>query len=1070
MSILLTKVRVPQRRRDVLRRVRLIDSLHQNLHRKLTFVSAPAGFGKTTLLSDFASDIVSKVCWYQISPEDSDLIPFLNHVIAAFREHFPAFGQELTETLGVGGTPDPNSMATEIINQIEIHVDDFTVFVLDDYHLVGESDSIVSFIESLLEFLPEQVRLVMGSRSVYGIPTANLYVREELGTLSADDLRFRADELQTLVHQNYHVKLSDEQASELAKRSDGWILAILLAIRTMEHGALPKFEGALDQIYEFLAKDVINRLPQDLREFMMAVSVVDEFDLSLCEYLLESKDAKRLLGELEDRNLFVAKVQTEDGLTYRYHQLFAEFLRLQLDREEPQRVNYLHQRAALWYQQREAWELAVRHMLEAGDREKAAVWMDGVTEQFFVSGRYNLLSDWYESLIKPVDIRKMAPRLLLTRAKSLINLTEYESAEQLLDIAEEASVEESGVEQIANIKIERSMSRREQGLYDQAIQLADSTQKYLEEHQIDIEKSTSWHVAERIIGVSLHFSGKGEGALEHLSRAIRYFESEPKRLGGNGVNAAKYVFAETLNDLGFVYYSQGNLHEAQNCFSRALEIQQKLRSNRGVIALALNNVGYLYYEAGHYHEAWNYFEEAWEYVEKTKLWRFLMLILNSRGDLLCDLGEYDDAEKAYRNAIAIGERENLTRYLYDTYRGLGLIERKRGNYSEVSYWIREMARVQGDSLDLPIYQLYQGWLYLDMGQLELACKSLKAASNIQKKPQKEHALAAFLLARTLIELGKISEAFASLSNALLWTAQLGYNQFLVVAAKEDIDFLRFALRESPSSQLESFVKQVEGLQLGFSAIRNKARPVESLDIHLDVQAFGFGHVRKNGELIANSEWRSNGARALFYYIVDQKGIRKEDVALEFWPEFSPAKVSSNFHATLWRVRRALGHKDVILYQDGLYKLNPEITVWYDVEEFENRVEQARDTSLQMSERVSLWRSAIDLVADDFLNDIFMDWSDERRSQLQEHYTLVVRELAQWNFAQRRFDDARNLYEKILSLDPYQDQIHLDLMKCLVAEGSASAAKAHFKSYEELLIDELQAEPQDELRKYYEKIG
>ena len=381
-----------------------------------------------------------------------------------------------------------------------------------------------------------------------------------------------------------------------------------------------------------------------------------------------------------------------------------------------------------------------------------------------------------------------------------------------------------------------------------------------------------------------------------------------------------------------------------------------------------------------------------------------------------------------------------------------------------------MARVKGDSLALPIYQLYQGWLYLDMGQFELASESFTQALINEKEPQKEEALVAFLLARTYYKLNQKAQALVSLKDSLLWTAQLGYNHFLVVAAKEDIGFLRFALKESPNSQLESFVKQVDNFELGFSAIRNQAQPIESVDIHLDIQAFEFGRVRKNGELIPSSEWRSNGARALFYYIVDRKGIRKEDVALEFWPEFSPAKVSSNFHATLWRVRRALGHKDVIVYQSGLYKLNPEVTLWYDVDEFERNVELARDESMQMSERVSLWRNAIDLVANNFLDDIFMDWSDERRTQLQESYILVVRELAKWNFSQSRFDDARSLYEKILSIDPFQDQIHLDLMKCLVAEGSASAAKAHFKSYEELLVDELQTEPQDELRRYYEKIG
>ena len=1074
MSILLTKVRVPQRRKDVLRRVRLIDSLHQNLYRKLNFVSAPAGFGKTTLLSDFASDVVAKVCWYQISPQDDDLIPFLSHVIAAFQEQYPDLGHELIESLGVGGAPDPHSMATEVINQIETHVDDFTVFVLDDYHLVGESDEVVAFIESLLEFLPDQVRLVMGSRSVYGIPTANLYVREELGTLSADDLRFRSDELQALVHQNYHVKLSDEQANELSERADGWILAMLLAIRTMEHGALPKFEGALDQIYEFLAKDVIDRQPEELREFMLATSIVDEFDQALCEYMLESNDVERLLNELENRNLFVARVQTKDGFSFRYHQLFAEFLRQQLQQEQPEKIKHLHRRAAEWYQQHEAWELAVQHVLSAGDREKAAIWMDEAASQLFVSGRYNLLSNWYKILLNPVDLREMTPKLLLFRAKLLNNQSEYEAAEELLDIAEISLDKKADIVQYADVNIERSMSRREQGIYEEAIEIINSVQVYIVDNNINTGKSEQWHFAERIKGFCFYFMKEDEKAIGHLSKAVDYFQTEVEQVKNKGnTYSANYSLAETLNDLGFVYYNQGNIHEAQNCFSRTLKIHQELRSNRGFIALALNNVGYLHYENGHYQEAWNAYEKALESVTSTKMWRVLILVLNSRGDLLQELGEYDDAENSFRNAIAIGERENLQKFLSASYAGLSIIERKRGNFTEVTYWLSEMARVQGHSLDLPIYQLYKGWLYFAMGQLDLACEKLKGAlfdwADVDK-PQKEQALAAFLLGRILFKIGEKHEAMDALNKALLWAAHLGYNQFLVVAAKEDHEFLDFALAESSSPQLQSFVNQVNDFQMGFSSLRGKPEIAEELNIHLEIQAFGRGRIRKNGELISNSKWRSNGARALFFYILDKKGIRKEDVALEFWPEFTASKVSSNFHATLWRVRRALGNKDAVIFEEGQYKLNPQMAVWYDVEEFEIALEKTQDQSSSVSERNSLLRSAIALAQSEFLEDIFMDWSDVRRAQLLESLILAMRESAHWNFAQKRFEDARILYERILAIDPYQDQIHLDLMKCLVEAGAATAAKAHFKSYRELLTDELQAEPVEELRKYYEKIG
>src|SRR5690606_17981733 len=163
MTILLTKVRPPQRRKDVLRRARLIDRLHQNLHRKLTFVSAPAGYGKTTLLVDFAADVDAHVCWYRISPEDGDLVQVVLHILAAFQQQFPGFGTSLQERLDTPGvSPDAPSIATDLINAIQEQVSDFSVLVLDDYHLAGEDQQIVDFLENLLEHLPDHLRILIG--------------------------------------------------------------------------------------------------------------------------------------------------------------------------------------------------------------------------------------------------------------------------------------------------------------------------------------------------------------------------------------------------------------------------------------------------------------------------------------------------------------------------------------------------------------------------------------------------------------------------------------------------------------------------------------------------------------------------------------------------------------------------------------------------------------------------------------------------------------------------------------------------------------------------------------------
>ncbi|MEX1071293.1 MAG: hypothetical protein WEC37_01585, partial [Anaerolineales bacterium] len=502
MSILLTKVRAPQRRKDVLRRVRLVDLLHQNLHRKLTFVSAPAGYGKTTLLVDFASDVDALVCWYRIGPEDGDLVQFVHHIVAAFQQQIPEFGKALEERLTTPGSiADAATLSSELINEVEQKVQDFCVLVLDDYHLAGENQQIVDFIENLLEHLPDHLRILMGSRSVYGIPTANLYVREELITIGADELRFRAEELQKLALQNYRMRLTDEQAEEFAKRADGWIIAILLAVRTMEDGAMPKFTGAIEQVYEYLAEEVVNRQSKELRDFMLATSILGDFNEALCNYLLERKDAALFLRALEERNLFVSRTETREGNSYRYHQLFSEFLQDYFVRTQGERKQELHSRAARWHNERGEWENAIQHKLASGEKGEAATWMDNVAVEFYASGRQVLLARWVDELVRTPDKRQSAPRLLLYQAKSLVNQSQFETALALLDIAEPILEQEKDKESFANAIITRGMVYRFIGRHQEAITLAEQAQSELKPKGKTKLGSHQWHQAERLKAV-----------------------------------------------------------------------------------------------------------------------------------------------------------------------------------------------------------------------------------------------------------------------------------------------------------------------------------------------------------------------------------------------------------------------------------------------------------------------------------------------------------------------------------------------------------------------------------------
>jgi ATP/maltotriose-dependent transcriptional regulator MalT/two-component SAPR family response regulator len=1074
MTILLTKVRPPQRRKDVLRRVRLVDILHQNIHRKLTFVSAPAGYGKTTLLVDFAADLDAIVCWYRIGLEDSDLIQFVRHIVAAFQQQIPHFGEALEQRLNSPGVAsDPPSLSTDLINEIQQKVDDFCVLVLDDYHLAGENQQIVDFIENFLENLPDQLRILIGSRSVYGIPTASLYIRDELVTISADELRFRADELQKLVLQNYRIRLSQEQAEELAKRADGWIIALLLAVRTMENGALPKLTGGIEKVYEYLAEEVVSRQSPDLRDFMLATSILSDFNEGLCNYLLGRKDSSLFLRSLEERNLFVSRTETREGNSYRFHQLFSEFLQDYFHRHQPERKSELHRRAAEWHKERTEWESAIQHNLAAGEKEEAAVWMDAIAEKFYTSDRPMLLARWYEQLKAAPDRRKYAPRLLLYQAKSLVNQSSFGLSLKILDITEPALKEQQDPEALANAVTTRGMIYRFTGRYAEAIGMADKAQELLRGKRAKPAHPTlQWFQAERLKAIPAFYLGDVQKAIASLKTAVnglrKLVEADTEGLK----NIYLYNLAECLNDLGLIYITTGQMLEAQKAFQETLEIHISIR-NSGALASARNNIAYLQHQIGHYAEAWKTYAQALENARSANRPREQIAILSGQGALLLDLGEVEEARATFEEAIKLGEKSGEKQELIPVYASLGRTERLRGNFNEGMNWLRKAVAASNNKFDKDEYASELGAIYADMGQPDLALKQFEIAlSNWQDgtTPKQSQAMAALLAANVYFGKKNDTKAKKSLERALNGAAQLGYDQFLVIETRRNPILLQKAQSSIPSPQISNLLRRAAKFHPSKAILDLKAEVSVRSPMQLEVFAFGNDEVRRNGEPVPSTAWRSGRTRALFFYILDKNKARKESIGLDFWPDFSAGKISSNFHATLWRVRQAIGFKDSIVFEDDLYYLHPSIKVWSDVAEFQNYITQAGAIHLSELERAELLRQAVNLYRGPYLQDVFMDWADRRREELRDQYLRALSELAAIESGAKRFREAKELYEKIVHTDPYRDEAHLALMKCMVDSGSSSAAMAHFKRYKSLLHRELNAEPLPELQKYYDQLA
>lgn len=1059
----LGRILPPERRKDILRRGRLVDQLHQNTNRKLNFIGASAGFGKTSLMLDFAHELDAVVCWYQIARGDEDLGRFVWYLVAALQQQFKHFGQGLETLLNMPGEIlDPQSLATAMVNEVVARVNDFCVLFLDDFHIVGETPAISEFLEAFLDYLPDQLRVVIASRSIYGIPTAKLYIRSQIAMLGVEALRFRANEIVELVRQNFKQAILPAHADALAKRADGWIVAILLSMQSLSQGrSLPSEEFTAEQIYTFLAQEVLERESEALQIFMLSTAIQDEFSEPFATYLLESDPSHTqvLLQELERRNLFVTRIESREGTVYRYHQLFLDFLRDRLLKTDPVRKNRLHRRAAEWHRTHAGWGMAITHQLAAGNRAEAALWMDAEARDFYVTGQGQVLGEWVDVLAMPPDLRATAPHLLLNWAKVLSERGNYTMSELMLDFAEPVLRQRAQGEQLLNVLITRGTLCYLQGRFEEALKLSQAALAALLAEPVTTEVNLMRLAEGRWLnGICLAANGDIPRALGLLQDALQDLPHLFEALQDEKLRVhVLYDWGRITNDLGAISYESGNILAAQTYFQETLRLRGKNQGNLLGLAESLNNVGYLHFQTGAYTEAWFSYQEAKELLKPIKPGHIHIHLYNSLGDLLFALEEWTDAEAAYQQAMLYAQDMQSERALFATYCGLSQLEMVRARDNLALKWLREAARLRKMAEQTPFYQEKLGEIYFEMGQVDLARRAFSSALvqwENAARPHMEQILAAFHMGKVLFHMNQCEQALSYLEKALTWAARLGFDQFLVIAGRRAPAFLKYAAETQPAHrQLQTLIQRIQGFQPGLAQILPLVKPDDLSAVRLEISALGPGLVRRDGNLILKAAWQSSKPRALFFYLVEYRLARAVDLKLSFWPEFNTSRATANLQATLWRARNALENKDIIINQDEDYALATKLDIWYDVAEFRSYLARAEAPSISPFERVEYWRRAVELYQGDYLTDISMEWADAIRRELRKSFLTTVLNLANWEVEQHHYLKAIPYYEKASVVEPFEDTFQRAIMECWINAGLHANAKTHFLQYRKKLEKE-----------------
>jgi len=526
IPILKTKLYIPPTRSTVVFRSRLIGRLNEGLQRKLTLVSASAGFGKTTLISEWLATCNRPSAWLSLDEGDNDSNRFLSYFIAALHTILPNIGDGLLEVLQSNQPPSTESILTHLLNEITSFTDGF-VFVFDDYQVINavQVDNALNF---LIEHKPPNMHVVIVTREDPHLSLARLRVQNQLNELRISDLRFTNSETAEFLNSIMSLNLSPEDIELLDSRTEGWIAGLQLAAISLQGqkeatNFIKSFSGSNRYVLDFLMEEVLKKQPEGIQTFLLNTSILDRLSGPLCDAILDGRGlGQKTLEYLEHANLFIIPLDNV-RLWYRYHHLFSDLLRQRLllsnssSSTDKSKVSELHIKASIWFEDNGFEVEALHHAAIAKDVKRASRIVEGKGMPLHYRGAVAPVINWLES--QPRSVLDSNPSLWVVYCSALLFANRLSGIEQKFQAAEEAiqccELNEKTRDLLGHVAQLRANYAVSQHNVETIIAQAQRALDYLHSHNLPVRSATNWS-----LGYAYYLKGDRAAANQYYSQAF----------------------------------------------------------------------------------------------------------------------------------------------------------------------------------------------------------------------------------------------------------------------------------------------------------------------------------------------------------------------------------------------------------------------------------------------------------------------------------------------------------------------------------------------------------------------
>jgi ATP/maltotriose-dependent transcriptional regulator MalT/two-component SAPR family response regulator len=1085
-----------------------MESEVRSLPYKLVLLHAPAGYGKTTLLADFAQQASLPCCWYFLDQTDTDCISFLSVLLTSLRQCFPEFGRALDPMLANPSSlraNHPKSMGyfkmivDTLVSAMETEIPEHFAILLCNYQEINEFQEINTLIGYLLQKLPAQCVLIIESRIIPNLDFVHLLAGQMVSGIGINHLRFTAQQILDLARLQEVEPFSDTEAEQVAFTFDGWIAGILLGTRLsnvqqpQRSPTTPLFAAALERqaSSRYLLSYVINEVfkhHQAAYTFVKEACVLQEMSSILCANLLDisPSEADTHLHYLEQQNLFVAHSGEVPNLIYTCIPVLRNLFCEQLRYEAAERFFHLHRRAAELLSTAQNYPQAIYHSLEANVNEIAVSQIIESDELMMNQGHAVILARWIDTFSP--STMKSYPQLLLIRVHIYLRQGDYTSALPLLD-AVDASVQlmtqtspldiQNVLTLKAEIAIVRSRILFQQGEYQQGKLLC---QQVLSSLPVDEVKLRAY--AHMRLGLCLLQLGDFTVGITEIQKALQLW----------GRHTVQRQTAEGHSALATAYSMLGNFTLAEHHITRALACWDQLQDIWGKIENRIT-LGNIRLRQGATGEAESIFQEALTQARTHCFLRGQAYTLS--GMSLC----YHRQERSERALEMAEEALALARQINDQFLvnavlcDLAMIYLTMGDTVTPMILISEV-RTQATSGEAIGYKsairdLVYGTIYLYQRQYSQAWPYLSTSEATLSKVElkEEHLQSLLRLAAYYLAQDRFLDALHSMETAAkIIPICEGYER-LALRELRHLPYLHRAVKSVPELvHVRTLLHLEPEPQPQITPTREKSPPVQEkeLPVRSALPSPVSGGMRLSYQLIIQAlgepivylhqvpvtRWRMARAMELFFYLLDcGRPKRKDSIISALWTEVDE-QTTRTFYSTIYYLRQALGGESIIVAKGGTYALKLDVLygekVWYDVAAFEGfqaRAKQALDEGHNEEAKVA-YLAMVDLYRGDYVQPFYSDWCGARRDELRSAYLEAHHQLALIAWRAELFDESIVHWQHMLAFDSWQEQAHYGLMRCYAHQGKRGLALRQYQRCKDVLKQEFGTVPGASIQNLY----